>query len=144
MSRVIAFVDRSPLATTVVESARALAGLVGAHLEVVHAIDETDDDRSVEPVTSVAGEPVVRHDAPGPAAAQIIDELDADDVVVGVLGARSVPSRPDELGHVAAAVVTATYRTVVVIPPGGRALPERRLRMLLPLDDDPETSELSG
>ena len=72
--------------------------------------------------------------------ASLIEELDADDVVFGVIGSRSVPSKPEAVGHIAEAVLIGARAPLVVVPPGGRPLAGDGLVLLLPLDGRLETS----
>ncbi len=117
MSRVLAFTDDSPTATDVLTAATTIARLTGATVEAIRAVDDDDVGRL------------------------LIAELDADDVVFGVIGSRSVASKPEAVGHVAEAVLLGARAPLVVVPPGGRSLAGDGLVLLLPLDGLLETSE---
>jgi nucleotide-binding universal stress UspA family protein len=117
MSRVLAFTDDSPTAADVLTAAATIAQLIGATVEAVRAVDDPDVGRS------------------------LIAQLDADDVAFGVIGSRSVASKPEAVGHVAEAVLIGAPAPLVVVPPGGRPLVGDGLVLLLPLDGRLETSE---
>lgn len=138
MTRILAFVDRSHLRAPVIETARTVARLVGARVDALHVIDQPPSDPAVQPVDHA--HPV--REVHGPVAATLIGELEADDVVFAVVGARDLMANSRPLGHVTESVVKATDVPIVVVPPSGRALTGDRLRLLLPLDGDPETSEV--
>jgi nucleotide-binding universal stress UspA family protein len=114
--RVVAFVDDTPVATLVAETAATVAHAVDAELNMI-SIDESD---------------VVD--------AEIVRLLENDDVVFGVLGGRSLASKPELLGHVAHAVATNSQRSLIIVPPTATPLTGSNLRFLLPLDGKSRTT----
>ncbi len=72
------------------------------------------------------------------------EELEKSDVLVGVLGTRTLRSHPELLGHIAGALVTATSTPLVLVPPGTRPLVAEHPVFLVPLDGDPRTSDSVG
>jgi nucleotide-binding universal stress UspA family protein len=115
--RVVAFVDDSPVAQIVTETATTVARSIDAELDVMW-IDECD---SVD--------------------AAIVRELERDDVVFGVLGGRALASKPEVLGHVAHAGATRSSRSLIVVPPSAKPLSGTGLRFLLPLDGRRRTTD---
>ena len=114
--RVLAFLDDTPVAALVRETAENVASAIGAELHVL-SIDESE---SVEK--------------------EILRELDSDDVAFGVLGGRSIAAKPELLGHIARVVATSSRRTLIIVPPTARPWGRRDLRFLLPLDGHPQTT----
>lgn len=131
MTRVVAFVDESPVAATVLTTARAVARLLDA------AVDPVRVPAAPPSGTEQADEIRLITGAPESALAA---ELEAPDVAMGVIGGRSIASKPEALGHVASALVLGSPVPIVVVPPGARPLSVDELVILLPLDGEIETT----
>jgi hypothetical protein len=132
MSRVLAFVDRSPSDAAVVRTATALADLIGAPVDTITVRTHDGDEPAADPdnVRVIHGE----------AVRDLLIQLRSDDVAFGVLGSRSVHAKPELAGHVALALLTASPVPLVLVPPHGNDLPAQRPRFLLPLDGTTETT----
>jgi nucleotide-binding universal stress UspA family protein len=114
--QVLAFLDDTPVAALVAETAATVA----------HATDSVLRLMSIEESDLVD--------------AEIVRELERDDVVFGVLGGRSLASKPELLGHVAHAVATSSRRSLIIVPPTAKPLTGANLRFLLPLDGHSRTT----
>jgi hypothetical protein len=132
MSRVLAFVDHSPSAAGVVAAATSLAAWVGAAVDVIFVAEPGSPAPPEDPHRArvIRGEPET----------VLLDELQCSDVAFGVLGSRSVRSKPEGAGHVTLALLAASPVPLVLIPPDSRALPTEQPRLLLPLDGAMETT----
>jgi nucleotide-binding universal stress UspA family protein len=128
MSRIVAFVDHSAVSPGVVKTASALARLVGADLDVVHA---TEDPNA--PTSSTA------RLAEGPAGEVLVGELGAGDVLCGVIGSRSMSAKSHRIGHIAQHVLAHSTVPLVIVPPNAPDLPEKQPTILVPHDDTPAT-----
>ncbi len=133
MTRIIAFVDNSPVSSSVVNTASALSRLVGADLDVVQA---TDDPHA--PASSAA-RPVE-----GPAGDVLVAELGGRDVLCGVIGSRSMAAKSHRVGHVAQHLLTHSAVPLVIVPPNAPDLPETHPTILVPHDDTPATEQALG
>ena len=121
MKKVLAFVDDSPSARSVLRTAEALASTLDAEVVPV-TVTNTDGSLSTEPEQT------------------LLESLRSGDVVLGVLGSRAVASKPQPVGHVAAALLVGSPIPLAVVPPGDGALSSAPTRLLLPLDGTPETA----
>jgi nucleotide-binding universal stress UspA family protein len=128
MTRVIAFVDHSPVSPGVINTASALARLVGADLDVVHATTGSN-----APTSSTA------RLVEGPAGEVLVGELGAEDVLCGVIGSRSMPAKSHRVGHIAQHVLSHSTVPLVIVPPNAPDLPETQPTILVPHDDTPAT-----
>ena len=135
MSRIMAFIDYSPVSHGVIGTASALAELVGADLDVVHVRVDADPlapgfdarllDGSVEEV--------------------IVDELGAGDVLCGVIGSRSMLAKPQRVGHVADRVLARAMVPLVIVPPTASGIGDTaRPTILVPHDDTGATARALG
>lgn len=141
MNRILAMVDESPLVPTVLATAAGLARLLHCEVDAVTAVpDETERSRGVpETTTDRFGETTrVVHGDPETA---LMSELDEPDVIIGVLGTRTLRAHPHLLGHVAHAIVTRTSTPLVLVPPGSRPLVAEHPVFLVPLDGTQRTSD---
>lgn len=129
MTRVLALMDDSPIAAEVRSIASTIARLIDAELDAVRVIEHGAPGGD-DALRFVAGDP----------AETLAQELGAPDVEIGVIGARSIASKPELLGHVATSLVLRTLVPLVVVPPDARPLASERLTVVLPLDGDPSTS----
>jgi nucleotide-binding universal stress UspA family protein len=132
MTVILAAIDDSAAATPVLETAVAIAPVMGAHVRALHVGDEVG--RTAQSAADAAHIPLeVLHGEP-------LDELrrraDADDVAVVVLGLRGRPTSPRRAGRVAIAIANATPKPVVVVPPEAR-VPDRVRRVLIAMEGTP-------
>lgn len=128
MTRVLAFVDDSPVSPSVISTASALARLVGADLDVVHAT--TGPNAS----TSSAARLVE-----GPAGDVLVGELGAGDVLCGVIGSRSMLAKSHRVGHIAQHVLSHSTVPLVIVPPDAPDFSKTQPTILVPHDDTPAT-----
>ncbi len=131
MTVVLAALDDSPSAATVLGIADRIGALLGAPVRALHV-----GARLPDRLSAVAG-PVRL------ARGEVVDALVAagerPEVAVLVIGARGSPIDPRPLGSTAAGVATATGKPVVVVPPG--ADPHARVdRILVLLEGTSATS----
>lgn len=129
-ARIVAAVDDSPTGVPVRRTAEALGRIFGADVDVVTVVTpgETGIERAIR---RAEGEPVER----------IVAELDAEDVLLGVLGARRLTGARRPTGHVVSAVIQATRTPVVVVPPEA---PGRIDRIIVPVEGDDGEAEALG
>lgn len=120
MTRILAFVDESLSARSVLRTAEALAGLFNADVAAITAT-EPDGQLSTDPEE------------------YLLEKLRADDVAFGVLGTRAVASKPEPVGHVAAALLAQSPVPLALVPPVDGELSATPPTLLLPLDGKPET-----
>lgn len=133
MTRILACLDRSPCDAPVLRTADALAGLLGA------TVDAVTVDRPGE--APMADAPDRARVLSGEPAAVLLDELGAADVVLGVIGSRSVRAKPAVAGHVALELLASSPVPLAVVAPGGASLPAGHPRILIPLDGATATTE---
>jgi nucleotide-binding universal stress UspA family protein len=114
MKTILALIDDSPTSPAVMRNATVLGQLL---------------DLQVQPIRAAGPDPADR----------LLAALTRSDVAFAVLGSRSVQAKPEAAGHIAQAVLTASPVPLVVIPPTGVDLPTDGLRILVPLDGDPDT-----
>jgi nucleotide-binding universal stress UspA family protein len=140
MNRVLAMVDQSPLAPRVLTTAAALARLLHGEVDAVTAVSDEGERRGEpETITDRLGETTrVVHGDP---QAALMSELAQPDVLVGVLGTRTLRAHPHLLGHVAHALVTRTSTPLVLVPPDSRPLTAEHPVFLVPLDGTQRTSD---
>jgi len=145
MTRVLALVDHSHLDVAIVETARTVADLVHARLDVVHVSPQLEHDPAVaSPEVTPAVPETVRNEEvrsiSGPVVSTLTGELGADGVVFAVMGSRDLVAGGHPLGHVTRSLIVASSVPIVIVPPSGRSLPGRELRLLVPLDGEAITS----
>ena len=120
MNRVLAFVDQSPSRSSVMAVGESLAALLEAQLVLVSITDGAEPAR------------------------QMLAELDEPGVVFGVLGTKSVESKPGLAGHVALELLSHSRIPLALVPPGTRPLPASEPRILVPMDASRETDSAIG
>jgi nucleotide-binding universal stress UspA family protein len=141
MTRVLAMVDDSPQAPDVLATATTLARLLHCDLDAVNVVlEQIDQTLSERPVPAERLHDTVRIILGVPEDV-LPEELEKSDVLLGVLGTRTLRSHPQLLGHIACALVTATSTPLVLVPPGTRPLVAEHPVFLVPLDGDPRTSD---
>lgn len=133
MTRIVACLDRSPSDAPVLRTADALARLLGVTVDAVN-VSRPDD-------VSVADRPERSRVLSGDPASVLLDELRSDDVVLGVIGSRSVRAKPAVAGHVAMELLASSPVPLAVVAPGGTSLPADHPQILIPLDGADATTE---
>ena len=140
---VLACVDDSPIAGAVLTTATNVARAMDAELDVI-SVEPPGVRRDSPSPGGSASSPMGSRVVMGPVEATLIDELERDDVVLGVLGSRALATKPELLGHVARAVVTTSRRPLIVVPPDSAPLTGEGQRFLLPLDGRSRTSNAAA
>lgn len=138
MTRVVAFLDESPVAAAVMTTAKAVARLLDATVDPIRVTATLPPTAGPEGAGE-QGAGGIRL-IPGAPESALADELEAPDVAIGVIGSRSLTSKPEAIGHVATTLILNTSATLVVVPPGARPLSVDDLVFLLPLDGEYETT----
>jgi nucleotide-binding universal stress UspA family protein len=134
MKKIVAALDNSAAAGSVVATAQSLAAVFGADVEAVHVGE--DGDRIAAAVARAAKLELRRLDGPVvPALARAAEHPDA---VALVVGTRGLPVGR-EVGSTALEVITSVRRPVVVVPPDLRKTGPLK-RVLVPLEGTPLTS----
>jgi nucleotide-binding universal stress UspA family protein len=139
--RILAAIDNSGASKPVLETAVEFGRLLGASVEAVHVTEngaETARALALQagvPLRLISFAPVSR----------VIDELDAPDVMLAVIGARGLSGGPRPAGHIALAVVERVTKPVVVVPPDAPApKPDGIRRVLVPLNGDPTSADATA
>jgi len=135
MKKVLAAVDNSSAGRGVIASARALAALLDAGVEVLYV--RVDGDRTVRQAAEAAG--LELRIAEGPVVERLIKEGAADDVVALVVGTRRSHAARRALGRTAAAVATQLPKPILIVPPDADPAPVFR-RVLVPIEGSVSSS----
>jgi nucleotide-binding universal stress UspA family protein len=139
MTTVLAAIDDSAAATTVLEAARVVAQLLDADVQALHVTENAKTTatavaaRACVPLRSVVGDPVEG----------IVGAAAEDDVELVVVGARGQPGGRRPMGHVALSVVEQVHKPTLVVPPDAR-LPgpgEAGRRVLVPLNGSRDSAD---
>jgi nucleotide-binding universal stress UspA family protein len=133
--KVLAAVDNSAAARPVLVAARAVGRLLGVDVEAVHV--RTDGERVARSESDAARVSLRIED--GDAVERLRVAADDDEVLAVVVGARGMRPVARPAGSTALAIITATLKPVVVVPPHA-TVPDRFRRLLLPLAGTWETS----
>lgn len=141
MNRVLAMVDESPQAPRVLTTATALAQLLHCEVDAVTAVSRESEQHRGRPETIANRLDTTTRATYGDPAAALMTELADPDVLIGVLGTRTLRSHPHLFGHIAHAVVTETSTPLVLVPPGSHPLTTEHPVFLLPLDGTQRTSD---
>jgi nucleotide-binding universal stress UspA family protein len=129
MNKVIAAIDNTAAAQSVLAAGTPIAELFEANLEAVHVRD--GGARTARAAAAAAGRALREVD--GPVVDALISEARRQDVAALVVGARSTPAGRRPAGHVALDVITAVTKPVAVVPPDPLR-PSGLGRLLVPLD----------
>ena len=136
MRRVLAALDSSPTAPSVLDAAVDLGRLAGATVEAVHV---TDAPAGAPP--RIAGTRGIScRVLTGEVGEALLGEVDAPDVVAAVIGSRSQPDDSRPAGQTALRVLEQSAKPVLVVPPGVAARPHHVRRVLMPFEGGREAS----
>jgi nucleotide-binding universal stress UspA family protein len=136
MSRILAMLDDSPLAPGVLRTATAFADLLDADVDAVTVLTDTGRPGQQRPSVLDVSPRILTGDPD----VVLRDAVAAPDVLMGVLGTRTVLSHPQLLGHISRAIATGCTVPLVLVPPGCRTFSTDHPVFLLPLDGDHRTS----
>jgi len=136
MSTVLAAVDNSATAAPVLSAATAVAALLGAGIEAVHARE--NGYRKAQAAADAFGIPLRETRSRG--LHGLIDSAEDPGVVQVVLGARSSSTGRRPAGHTALRLARSLTKPLVVVPPDV-PLPVRFERILVPLDGTRTTAD---
>jgi nucleotide-binding universal stress UspA family protein len=135
MTKVLAAVDNTAAARSVLAAAVALGDLLDAEVEAIHVRE--DGHRTVDAAARAAGIPLRMSEGPVvPALRGAGEESDVAALVLGVR-ASAVGRRP--AGHVALQLAVSLPVPLLVVPPQA-AVPMTLRRVLVPLDAEPATA----
>jgi nucleotide-binding universal stress UspA family protein len=129
VKKVIAAVDNSSAARTVIATAEGFAQLLGSEVEAVHVqsgdveLARREAERTGIQFRSVGGRTVEA----------LVAEAEHEDVVLLALGARGLPHSERPIGSTALEVLTSLVKPVVVVPPEVRDSATLK-RVLVPLE----------
>ena len=137
MRTLIAAIDGSPAARSVLETARRVAVLVSARVEAVH-VQEHDSGRAARSSADAAGLPLrVRS---GDVVASLIAEVSERDAIALIVGTRDLPTSDVPAGHVALDLLASLERPIVVVPE--LAVDRPLNRILVAVEGDGDSGEL--
>lgn len=140
MTTVIAAIDDSPTAGSVLRLARTWAALLEARLRSVH-VSEGDDPGAQRAADDVGVPLEICHGDP----AQAILDLAADpEVALLVLGSRRGPGGRDPAGHIAVSVLERAGVPVLVVPPEVGPVRPRVRNVVVPLEGSAPTTACMG
>lgn len=135
MKKVIAALDNSLAAGSVVAAAMSLASLFEARVDAVHVGE--DGDRNAEAAAAAAGLELRRLE--GPTVPALIQAAEDEAAVALVVGTRGMPMGGRAIGSTALELITSLLKPVVVVPPNA-ARPHVLKRVLVPLEGTLSTS----
>jgi nucleotide-binding universal stress UspA family protein len=135
MRTVLAAIDNSVAARSVLATAKSLSRVFGAQVEAIHAGD--GNDRNASAAAEAAG--VELRTVEGPTVPALVTATGDDAVAALVVGTRSLPVASRPVGSTALEVITSVLKPVIVVPPNARRV-ESLERVLVPLEGTPATS----
>lgn len=137
MTVVLAALDHSPHAATVLAAAKRLGELADCATRAIHI--PRGPTEAVEWIARQAG--VDLEIADGPIADTLADAIATPDVVAAVLGTRGVVSgRRRSLGTNASRVIATTTKPVLLVPADAPDMDRAYRRLLVPLEGNLATS----
>lgn len=138
MTTVLAAVDTSAIAPHVLETALAIAELMGGTVRAVHVHDGPIKTMKGIPTHSSIPLSVLE----GPVEQTLLEAIAAPSVDAAVVGARGTPNGRRPTGHTALDIVQHARKPIVIVPPYAIGRPPRRIRrLLLPLEGTEESSQ---
>ena len=136
MPRVVAAIDTSPCARSVLDTSQSIAPLFDGTAVALH-ITENDADAARE-LARDAG--IDLEEVAGSPFEAIVVAAAAPDVAALVIGARGTHSGRQPAGHTVLDVIARVRKPIVVVPPG--ETPRAQLgRVLVPLEGTMESSQ---
>lgn len=139
--RVVAAIDAGAAAEPVLVAAIELSTLLKADLAVVHVSEATDPVSLFELATRFS---VRLQVSTGDPIAALVDVIDDEAVIMGVLGSRNQPSDHAPVGHAALAISERVNKPIVVVPPTFHPrTPLSFKKILVPLDGTAESTEVA-
>ncbi len=135
MTRVLAAIDNSPAARSVLAAASSLAAFLDAEVEAVHARE--DGDRTARAAAAAHG--VRFFTVEDDVVPALLAAGEEPDVAAMVLGARAVGGGRRPAGHVALELAVSLPKPLVVVSPDARVPGDLR-RILVPLNGDQITA----
>lgn len=136
MRTVLAALDSSPTARSVLDAAVDLGRLAGATVQAVHvAAGPAGAPQRVADACGVSCRVLT-----GEVGAALLGALDDPDVVAAVIGSRSRPDDSRPAGQTVLRVLEQSAKPVVVVPPGGAGRAHHVRRVLMPLEGGSEVS----
>ena len=129
MSIVLAAIDASPTARSVLDTALRIGELTNTDVEAVHIT--TSEDQSVTRQTDRARVPLRL--VSGPLESSLLRAVDAPDVVAAVIGTKAAAGDRRLLGTTARHVLERSSKPVVIVPPEFVS-PGFFRRLLIPLE----------
>jgi len=136
MTTILAALDNSAAARPVLSAAEALAGLLGAVVQAVHAPE--DGYRTARAAADAAGVPLRVTATSG--VGGLLEAASDDAVAMLVLGARATQTGRRPAGHVALELACSVRKPLVLVPPDA-PVPVTLDRILVPLDGTSVTDE---
>lgn len=140
MTTVIAAIDDSPTAGSVLRLAGAWAALLEARLRSVHVRE--DDDPGAQQAADDIGVPL--EICQGDPAHTILDLASGPDVELLVLGSRGGLGGRDPAGHIAVSVLERVGVPVLVVPPEVAPVRPRVRNVVVPLEGSAPTTACMG
>ncbi|HVM54134.1 MAG TPA: universal stress protein [Acidimicrobiales bacterium] len=113
MRTVLAAIDASPAAQPVLDTALGMASLTDATVEAVHVREMATS--TSQAIASRRGVPI--REVEGDVETCLLRELNRDEVILGVVGARGTPTGRRPVGHTALQLLRRTAKPLVVVPP---------------------------
>jgi nucleotide-binding universal stress UspA family protein len=135
MTKVLAAVDNTAAARSVLAAAVALGDLLGVEVEAIHVRE--DGHRTVDAAARAAGIPL--RVSEGPVVPALRGAGEKSDVAALVLGVRASAVGRRPAGHVALQLAVSLPVPLLVVPPQA-AVPMTLRRVLVPLDAEPATA----
>lgn len=132
MTTILAAIDDSAATKPILETALALAPVLGAAVEAVHVTDAVG--RTTQATTQSMKVPL--RVLEGDPFTEIAALAGDDNVVAVVVGARARPAGRRPAGHVALALAGVLAKPVVIVPPEARP-PARVRRVLIAMEGTP-------
>ena len=146
MNVVLAAIDHTGVADSVVETATTWAEIAGAAVRIIHV---SESPTTAASVSDRFGDRYAEHEllvVDGNPSDEIVRAVADPDVALVVVGARQEVDGARPAGHIALSIVERANKPVVVVPPcaGGASATERSStirRALVPLEGSAHTSE---
>ena len=136
MTRVVAAIDNSAAARSVLGVGRAVATALGADLDVVHVLEDGHETASASAAAAGLGLRTLT----GVPVEALTEEADRADVLAVVFGLRDRSAGPRPAGHLVLEVAGRTHTPLVGVPPD-IVPPDRVSTLLVAMEGSPTSSE---